>query len=200
MKTNAEIEHFISLQRTGYGDAPIARCYLKDILKDYESIEEYLPEVSKNCLDIGCGIGGIDLMLYRHYAGKTNLYLLDYSKTSEEIYYGFRDRGAIYNSLDLTGKFLQMNGVDENNIAICDVNKSNQEYLFSLKFDVIISLLSCGFHYPVSAYLDFIKKCSSGIVILDIRKGAGQREILEANFSLVKTIADWRKCERLLIQ
>lgn len=43
------------------------------------------------------------------------------------------------------------------------------------KFDLVISLASCGFHYPVATYGKFFSKQISkgGAVVLDIRKGSG---------------------------
>jgi SAM-dependent methyltransferase len=196
MIINNSIEHFIKLQRTGYGTANIARCYEKDIQKDYNSIKNYLPENCANVLDIGCGIGGIDLLLYNHYLKNLKLNLFDFSRTDKEIYYGYQARGSIYNSLATSTQFLIENGVQLSDIAAHDASVKFPDG----KFDIIISLLSCGFHYPVETYLAEIIKAKRGIVILDIRKNTGQIEALKAAFVSVQIIAEYGKCERVLIK
>lgn len=196
MIVNKSVERFIRLQRTGYGSADIARCYEKDIQKDYDSIKSHLPENCGNVLDIGCGIGGIDLLLYNHYAKNLKLNLFDFSRTDKEIYYGYKERGSIYNSLENSVQFLTENGVELSNVITHDAAVKFPDG----KFDIIISLLSCGFHYPVETYLAEITKAKRGIIILDIRKNSGQIEMLEAAFGVLEIIAEYSKCERVLIK
>lgn len=191
-----EMEQYILLQRTGYGSADIIKCYEKDITKDYDSIKNHLPKSCGLVLDIGCGLAGIDLMIYWHYNGKTELHLLDYSKLDKSIHYGYQKNGSIYNNLDLSAQFLKINGVEKRHIGI-----HNADIGFPVKkYDIIISLLSCGFHYPVETYLAKIKQCKAGIVILDIRKHSGQVEVLRKNFDSMEVIAEYSKCERVLIK
>jgi ubiquinone/menaquinone biosynthesis C-methylase UbiE len=195
LKITPEIEEYIKMQRTGYGNADIARCYEKDINGIYLNIEKHLPQNAQSVLDIGCGVGGIDLEIYTHYDGNIRLNLLDYSEMQGN-YYGFNSTGGKYNHLGLTELFLDINGVKRKNIRIYDANNGYP----SGRFDIIISLISCGFHYPVQTYLEKIKESRNGIVILDIRKGTGQIEILRDNFNSVETIAEFTKCERVLLK
>lgn len=194
MNINESIKDFIRLQRTGYGSADVARCYGKDIKKDYGSIKDHLPENCSNVLDIGCGIGGIDLLLYNHYSGNIELNLFDFTQTDKEIYYGYKERGSIYNSLKNSAQFLADNGVNPSAIFTHDAGGKFPDG----QYDIIISLLSCGFHYPVDTYLAQIIKAKRGIVILDIRKNTGQIEVLKSAFGTVKIIADYGKCERVI--
>ena len=191
-----QMKQYIALQRTGYGNADIARCYEKDIKKDYESIKNYLPETCEKILDIGCGLAGIDLFLSGHYQNQTELHLLDYNKIDKAIHYGYQKQGSIYNNLAVSAQFLKLNGVDKKKIKVHDAEQSFP----CKKFDIIISLLSCGFHYPVEIYLNQIKKSKQGIVILDIRSDSGQIELLEKHFNSVEIIATYSKCERVLIK
>ena len=188
---------YIALQRTGYGkNADIAKCYEGDIGRTYESIKAYLPKNCSRVLDIGCGLGGIDLMIYNHYNGNVELNLLDYSKIDDKIHYGYQNTGSIYNSLELSKEFLVMNGVDESKIKI-----HNAENEFPIgRFDVILSILSCGFHYPVSTYLDKVKDCLDGVAIFDIRKHSNQEDELRKNFNHVEVIAEYTKCHRTLFK
>jgi len=188
---------YIELQRTGYGkNADIAKCYEGDICRTYESIKAYLPNDCSRVLDIGCGLGGIDLMVYGHYNGNVELNLFDYSKIDDKIHYGYQNIGSIYNSLELSKEFLVMNGVDEHKIRI-----HNAENEFPIgRFDVILSILSCGFHYPVSTYLSKVKDSLNGVAIFDIRKYSKQEDELRKNFNHVEVIAEYTKCHRTLFK
>ena len=191
------MHRYIELQRTGYGkNADIAKCYEADIGRTYESIKAYLPENCSRVLDIGCGLGGIDLMVYNHYNGNVELNLFDYSKVDDKIHYGYQNTGSIYNSLELSKEFLVMNGVDESKIKIHD---AENEFPVG-RFNVVLSILSCGFHYPVSTYLDKVKNFLDGVAIFDIRKDTDQIEELKANFNHVEVIAEYKKCYRTMFK
>ena len=43
---------------------------------------------------------------------------------------------------------------------------------FNEKFDLVVSLISWGFHYPLSTYLDQVyqKMALGGVLIIDVRK------------------------------
>ena len=180
MKINHEIDKYIKFQRTGVKNISE---YGKSIHADFESIKNYLPSTCSNVLDIGCGMAGIDILLYKHF--KCNVHLVDKDGISESLHYGYQQEAAHYNLLQLTTDFLTLNGVSSGKIFTYDVNKKEFP---SHKCQVIISLISCGFHYPVSTYLDQIKKLQAGIVILDIRKGTDQFQLLKDSFKTVKTI------------
>lgn len=193
-----QAEEYIRLQRTGYGNADLVKCYEKDIQKDFDSIKKHLPIQDVRIMDVGCGIGGIDLYIYNYYISldkKAEINLLDFSKKTE-IYYGYKERASAYNHLALSKQFLTLNGVNKKDIALHDAEKG-----YPHKFaDVIISLLSCGFHYPIDTYLEAFKKFKAGIIILDIRKNSGQVQKLIDNFHSVQVIAEYSKCERVLIK
>jgi len=189
-----DMEKYILLQRTGYGDANVLKCYTEDIQKDYQSIKEYLPEKCNRILDIGCGLAGIDLLLYNHYKGDTELHLFDYNKTDDKIHYGYHKTASVYNSLDLSGAFLKNNGVEKKKIGLHDAS-----FMFPVRqYDIIISLLSLGFHYPVDTYLSEMIMCKPKIIILDLRKHSEQLRHLLSYFD-VKIIAEYSKVQRVLL-
>src|SRR3990172_4861028 len=67
----------------------IMKAYEKDIRAEYNEIKNFLPVKVNNILDIGCGVGGIDVFLYHHFiAQKPHFYCLDKSKI-DTIFYGF---------------------------------------------------------------------------------------------------------------
>ena len=197
MKITKEMEKFIQLQRTDIESSKLLQQFEKSLVNDYGSIVNHIPIDCKRILDIGCGIGGIDLFLYYYYFGKPDIHLLDYSKTSEKIYYGYQKEGAIYNNLDLTKQFLTMNGVDKKNLAFYDAG--NDEFP-TKQFDLIISLLSWCFHYPLETYLEKVKKVKRGVMIIDVRNNTDQIETLKDNFESVKIIDESKTRKRVVVK
>ena len=195
-KINAEIKKYIKLQRPGYGDVDFSQRYYTNVSHDYDIIRMYLPETCGSVLDIGCGVGGIDVMLYNHYEKKPFLNMYDFRTISDKIYYGYQKIAAVYNSLEATADFLKLNGIDRKDFEICDAHDA----FIKQDYDVIISLVAMGFHFPVETYLQQIKKCNPKVVILDIRKGTNQIDLLKDNFSEVEAIMDWNKGARYILR
>lgn len=160
--------------------------------KDYNMIKDFLPKNVANILDIGCGIGLIDLALYRHY-NNVNLHLLDKTNVIDEntSIRGFNKKYVFYNSMDATKKTLQDNGVDSKNIYIYEVD-NNVELIYKQRYDLIVSLLSCGWHYSIETYIDLLKNNlnDDGVLILDIRHDTGQLEYAKEHFELFKHIVN----------
>jgi hypothetical protein len=103
-------------------------------------IEPYLPDRVESILDIGCGMAGIDVLLKRKFP-HARLELLDGDGGIGS--YGFTS--TIGNSRKATDALLKANGFE------CDKwhEVGTKEELQS---DLVISLLSWGFHYPLSTY------------------------------------------------
>lgn len=224
----SEAKHYLLLQRTGYqtgifkelfrkarmrniydkylipyldtnSTEELSNKYHNDLKDGYDKMSDYLPSQADNILDIGCGLGGINLFLNEHYDGVPNHYLLDKNEMTE-IFYMFNQKAAAYNSLETTEAFLRKNGIEHKKLKTVDI--STDEYPLQTDFDLIISLLSWGFHYPVDTYLEDVKKSLSnrGVVIIDIRKSTDGMEILNDNFEKVDKIMNGRKRARILAQ
>jgi len=164
------------------------------MIKDYNMIKNYLPTKITNSLDIGCGLGLIDIALYNHYNGEVNIHLLDKTNVIDEntSVRGFNKEYIFYNSMDSTKDTLVSNGVKENSIFTYEVTKNNIEQLNQNKYDLIISLLSCGWHYSLETYINLIKNTltSDGVLILDIRHDTGQLDYAKEHFELLYTVVN----------
>lgn len=156
----------------------IESLYSEDIEADYRQIRDYLPARASNVLDIGCGMAGIDIHLFRHFAGQPKIFLLDKTK-KDFIFYGYKDRGAFYNDFHLTGKFLEMNNVPAEKIVFIDAEAGNISAQ-GAKFDVVLSLISWGFHYPLQIYFEEVLAALApdGAIIVDVRKGTENEAFL----------------------
>ncbi|MDP3962767.1 MAG: glycosyltransferase [bacterium] len=172
-----------------------------DMEREYLIIKKYLPLDPKNILDIGCGVGGIDIMFNKHYAQmgvSPHLHLLDKSEVNSKVYYGIEKEAAYYNSLETAKRLLNANGVKEENIYTQEV--SGPSFFPGKKFDLIISLISWGFHYPISTYLEeaYGALSNGGTMIVDVRKGTDGEKLLEEKFGEIDTIFEGKKHKRIL--
>lgn len=181
--------------------AAIKAAFLANIAEEYASLKPHLPASAKNILDVGCGIAGIDVPLYEHYAGDTHITLLDRTGVDDAAFsYGMGAEERFYNSLDLARAFLVENGVKADHITLMEVVPG-----FTLpadaRFDLVVSLISWGYHYPVATYLDQVYNALNpgGRVILDIRKGYGSETELERKFGRLRIIYENDKQMRCLL-
>jgi SAM-dependent methyltransferase len=177
--------------------ASLARLYHDDLQREYVQMAPFLPPTVGQVLDVGCGLGGIDLFLHRHYRQGLNLVLLDREGRSGS-FYGFRAQAAFYNSLDLTRALLCANGVRNDHVSTFEVDRDG--FPDQHAYDLVVSLLSWGFHYPVETYLERVLSSLSagGVLIIDVRKGTdGERRLETAFGAPTRVIADADKHRRL---
>lgn len=176
----------------------IKQLFESDMQSEYDVIRPHLPVDARAILDIGSGIGGIDLLLYNHYTKKPHIYLLDKSTETPGLYYGFETEASYYNSLSLATEFLIKNNVAPEHIHTEEATDS-KTIAFETQFDLILSLLSWGFHYPVETYLEIAhtKLAPQGVLILDIRKGRGAEEKIRARFGNLTVIAETHKTAKI---
>ena len=178
----------------------IKALYKNDMRLEYLSIVKFLPKSCFTILDIGCGLAGIDIFLHRHYQYNNPVfYLLDKTYTEGNVYYGFKSKGAFYNSLKMAQTMLINNGLSVKNIHTLEANKNN-DINIDCKIDLVISLISWGYHYPVEIYLnrvyDLLK--NSGLIIMDIRKKTNGIESLKKKFKKVFIIMEKETYQRVL--
>ena len=135
--------------------------------KEYNIIKNYLPKKAKNIMDVGCGLGIINIFLQQHYKNNLKYFLIDKNKIDLKIKYGFKDNYESYNDLQETKKLLNSNGIKNENILMIDAEK---QIMIDQKIDFVISLKSMGYHYPYEKYLSLLKKVASDncIFIFDL--------------------------------
>lgn len=179
--------------------ARVKELFNQDLAHEYESIRTALPEQCSAILDIGCGIGGIDVLLNRHYAARQpTFYLLDKTQV-DSVYYGFKSRGAFYNSLEVAKEVLTANGVASENVVLVQATDDNRIEIAG-PIDLVISLISWGFHYPVGTYLERVHELlrPGGYLILDVRRGTGGDAVLRNKFATVRPIEETEKYTRVV--
>ena len=70
--------------------------------KEIDLIKKYLPSKVENIMDIGCGLGIINIYLNDIYINQPNFFLLDKNRIDKKIKYGFSSNYESYNDLNET--------------------------------------------------------------------------------------------------
>jgi len=195
---------FLSYEKSVYFEAKcfpgrVEGLYAKDIHSDFAMIAPHLPAGTRSVLDIGCGVAGIDILIYHHFKKTAPaIHLLDKSHIDANVFYDFKSKGAFYNSLAKAREFLAANGVPEDKVHTHEVGEDGR--IGAGRFDVALSLISWGFHYPLDVYLDQV--CAQlnpgGRVIVDIRKNTAGFDLLNQKFPSCTTIHETSKYERVV--
>ena len=149
-------------------------------------IAPHIPDHIRSSLDIGCGVGGINEFIYGQF-GSMNLdriTLADRDEVADVMRYGMSADPSACNSLDLSVEYLVSVGVPRAAINTVDLNTTSLPE--DETFDLIISLISLGFHYPVTVYLDYLVDhlADNGVAIMDCRQGTDGIDLLEEHFNV----------------
>ena len=190
---SVNLEAFLFKKRT-------KRLFSLDMVREYNIIKNYIPKNPKNILDIGSGVAGIDIMLHKHYKDKEiDFHLLDKTEVNSKVYYGIEKEAAYYNSLNIAKNILMANGIEEKNIHTQEVR--GKEIFPGKRFDMIISLISWGFHYPVNTYIDEVYDAlvTGGVLIIDVRKNTEGEDLLLKKFGLESVIYEAQKYRRMFL-
>ncbi len=137
--------------------------------------------------------------LFAYHAYGSDLLLIDIEE-NEHSHFGYRDEGAAYTDLSVTRAFLAANGVPDDKVRTW--NPETQDLDADAPVDLAVSLLSCGFHYPVDMYMPFFRFGVSkrGGIVLDLRKGKfGQIQKRLAPLGRMTVLSQTSQFKRVLI-
>jgi SAM-dependent methyltransferase len=182
---------YIALHRTQLrGD--LRAEYARSVAEDYELISPVLPAKAQATLDIGCGMAGIDVLLWRHYRNPVINLLDGTGDTPVRVLY--HPTMSPYNSMAVARELLEGNGVPRERI----VEWAPDPALTLPQCDLVVSLLSWGFHYPVSTYLPLVERClrPGGRLIIDVRRGFGGLDELDQRLWCVEIVSSTPKFDR----
>ena len=155
--------------------------------KEFETFKNYIPNSAENIMDIGCGLGIINIYLNEFFEKKPVFFLLDKNRVDRKIKYGFSSNYESYNDLNETKNILLNNNIDTNCINLFDVEK---QFLITKKMDLVISLKSMGYHYPINTYKELLRNCCTQdtVFIFDIGDNQYDENYLKTIFEDVKII------------
>lgn len=149
----------------------------KDIIRGafLEIYQEYLPtrmalksrKIASVC-DVGCGQGINNVLLQHDFVSRFTL--VDIEETDDQ-YHLWAENGSGYASLASAKSLLVENGTSAENIVTINPKKTPWDQS-GHQFDLVTSLYSCGFHYPVDEYIELFLDTvrNGGAVCLDLRK------------------------------
>lgn len=176
----------------------ILRRALASLYVEYEELKPVLERLRlKRVADIGCGYAFIDLFLTKDF--DTSLVLIDLEQ-NDRRHFGFKGAGAAYSSLTVARQFLLDNGVD--GARIQTLNPGKDDPLSIGEIDLAISLLSCGFHYPVSTYSALFRDrvSADGAIILDLRLSSKEAQLGElVDIGQVSTLSTGENRNRIIV-
>ena len=172
--------------------------HLEKKKKMFSVVDAYLKSPPKNILDIGCGLAFESEMFQQKY--DCELYLLDgdFDSTQDrnrKVNYGGSDTMAFYSKIpDLKKSW------DQRGMRYEFVDASTLDVKQDTVFDLVYSFESCGFHYPVSTYIDFLKKHTdeTTVFIFDIRNKTIENQ--KKYFDIVENLHVGHKCNTLSIK
>ena len=151
-----------------------ARAY-GQINDEFTELLRYLNGFRPNRLaDIGCGYGFFSFAAAKHF--ECDVELIDI-ETSENRHFGFEEVGAAYSNLQKAARFLSDNGISEQKIRTTNPMKDDLNAIQPV--DMIVSLLACGFHFPIDGYMPFFeeKLVDGGRLIMDLRNSQASDQI-----------------------
>lgn len=155
---------------------------------EFRNLRNFFPNNIVSVMDIGCGLGLINLFINNFYKNCKKFYLLDKNRIDNKIIYGHSSQYESYNYLDVTKNILINNGLEEQKINLINVDREIK--IQNNSIDLCISLVSMGYHYPISNYLNLLKeKCKSDcVIIFDIALEYQSLEYIKTLFKDVKIV------------
>ena len=142
---------------------------LKEVFVDYLPLRAELAKMGRKparVVDIGCGQALNDVFLVKDFDCAVTL--VDIEETPQQ-YHNWNSSGSGYASLSEAEAFLRANGAKD----VTTVNpRKAPARMKDVRGDLVTSLISCGFHYPIGEYADLFVDTvqAGGLVMLDIRK------------------------------
>ena len=192
-------------QNNWIDDVWITESYQDAKKNNFKILDDYLIDKPKTILDIGCGLAWESRLFNEKYG--CELWLLDGDATegnknkSEEStdvkYHQSTDSFLLYHSFEKLRS--ELDKLETKNYRLIDCN--NIEIQEDIKFDLITSWVSCGFHYPISTYKNLIKKHShdNTVVAMDVRHQKGKL-YLEEGIEVIDTIQTNIKYSTLILK
>lgn len=165
---------------------------------EFDRLRPFLPADCDSILDVGAGMGGIDVLLSEYYEYECDITLLDGIDDPPDM----RRHRHTFSHFGVAKDFLAMNGVWPKRIHCLDAKALPG--IAPRFFDLIVSFKSWCFHYPPRVYLDFIASgciAERTLLMVDVRKVRSYHWLreLQSVFRLVNLIHYQKKCEMHLL-
>jgi hypothetical protein len=135
--------------------------YERSLMEIFSSIHPCLPAGARSVLDIGGGLGGIDLHLVGHYGAGFEVCILDGMEDPPKVEWHHKT----FNHAGVTTDFHVKNG--NKKITVCFPKP-----FVPKKFDLIVSFAAYCFHIIPSDYFDVVRESmhENTVLIFDVRR------------------------------
>lgn len=140
--------------------------YREVLESELTSIAPYLPASCKTILDVGGGMGGIDVLLNEHYGGDCEVTILDGINDLPQV----TKHADTFSSKETARDFLMINGVRQVNFIDANAAELKAPHFY----DLVVSFKAWCFHIPAERYAKFVSSCSIAgqtRIICDVRGG-----------------------------
>lgn len=156
-------------------------------------------------LDLGTGMGAINIVLHRHYVGLARFIYLDRSEfdrdgmisisTGEQP--GFGVCHPFYGHLTCARDIAILNGV--NDVQTLELTRESDGLwqLSSGSVDIVHSIASWGYHYPIALHLEQVKHIlrRGGVLVVTLRFGTkGLKALTRGGFRKCRTLQNVTSC------
>lgn len=142
--------------------------YEAQLVSQFEAIQPWIPIASgaPRILDIGGGIGGIDVLLSRHYQGRAGVNVCDGVADPPVV----ERHAKTFNSMGATAEFLEANGVEFEDI-LSPSHFQDRARAWGGTFDLVVSFGAWCFHIPPHEYLGAVRHVlrKGGVLIVERR-------------------------------
>jgi len=176
------------LQVTQYADDPLAPAAMA--IREAACYVDHLPRrTPTRVLDIGCGLGRASVMLHILYGRPlgTTYTMIDGDEVSPNLVGGWMPGHDEWcNTFNATRSFMWANGVNAWQIRLHNERDVWHEGHWddAVFFDVIVSMLAVGFHWPIEPWLPLLKQLSDSdtTLIFGVRHGQYSADTFAGEF------------------
>ena len=181
-----------------FGEAgPILPHYFAEwVYDDYLSLRPHLPPGPSEILDVGCGFGGLALVLALHYGRGPAFHLVE-QRSIPGSEFSRPDAGAAaLDPLACARQLLLANGVSEGCVRL--IASDQPERLDDTDYDLVLSLRAWGYVFPIETYLERVLACLApgARLILDMHKARGGLAALQKHLPAARLIDDRQDLQR----
>lgn len=182
--------------------------YERDLAQTFAEIHPFLPDLCWGFLDIGSGLGGIDVLIRRHYQAiaesKPMLAASSFACPYVHLVDGIADPPVVrlhretFCDREVARDFQLKNGLPADRF----VYSGPAEAIESKPFHLVVSFGSWCFHYEPNTYLPKLAGLlrDDAIVIVDLRRDRGwELQLWDAGLGVVAVTREAPKYQRLVL-
>jgi SAM-dependent methyltransferase len=164
----------------------LSPAYIKSREDVYDIVTAYLKQPPRRILDIGAGYAKVSELFQKNHGSELWLMDGDFETTKNrprKAKYGAVDDFKFYRTRQDLEQHYQSQGMQ-----YTFVDAANPVIPQDIKFDLICSWISCGFHYPFNTYSDLIRRHSDQdtVIIMDFRRKSIQQQ--QNDFAVVSCL------------